>query len=315
MSGLVIIGGGLTGLAAACEAARRGIPYTLIEVKPRLGGAIRTHVEAGFVMDGAHFLFEAYGGWGWLEALGLGDQVVRFGAYRDGDLLYLRGGTERVIDALRARMGQGVVLTRMAVSSLGGTDVPGARFGVCLENGVALPAHALIISAPARYAAHMLGSLAPDAARLLDGHAYDPVVRVHLGVRHADLDGWSVEAIARAPGVKFAQAFLHDAMPDRVPPGTMLVRLGLRLSESLPTPEAAVTAARALVPAVPLVAWAHYWAEGDSLSRHLPEQAAVMDAVEGALPEGAAIVGSDYRALRPDQAAAMASSAVERVWR
>jgi protoporphyrinogen oxidase len=310
---LVIIGGGLTGLAAACEAQRLRLPCTLIEVKPRLGGAIRTHIERGFVMDGAHFLFEAYGGWGWLEALGLGDQVIRVGAYRDGDLLSLRGGMQQVVDALRARIGQCALLTRMAVSSLGGTDVTGARFGVCLENGVALPARAVLITAPARYAAHMLASLSPEAARLLDDHVYDPVARVHIGARRADLDGWSAEAIAGAPGVKFAQAFTAESLPGRVPPDAVLVRLGMRLSAAIPTAEAALTATRALVPAPPLAAWAHHWAEADSLSRYLPEHAAIMDAVEAALPPGTAIAGSDYRALRPDQAVESAIGAVRRL--
>lgn len=43
---IIIIGGGITGLAAAFELASRNVPFTLLEASPRLGGLIRTeHVD------------------------------------------------------------------------------------------------------------------------------------------------------------------------------------------------------------------------------------------------------------------------------
>ena len=53
MRDVVVIGGGLSGLAAGYELERRGVRYTMIEVKPRFGGAIRSSSAGGFVMDAA----------------------------------------------------------------------------------------------------------------------------------------------------------------------------------------------------------------------------------------------------------------------
>lgn len=48
---VVIIGGGITGLAAAYELAQRRIPFTLLEGSGRLGGLIRTDRIDGFTIE------------------------------------------------------------------------------------------------------------------------------------------------------------------------------------------------------------------------------------------------------------------------
>ncbi len=48
---VAVIGGGITGLAAAYELHRRAIPFTLFERSPRLGGVIRTDQVDGFTID------------------------------------------------------------------------------------------------------------------------------------------------------------------------------------------------------------------------------------------------------------------------
>ena len=48
---VVVIGGGITGLAAAYTLARKSIDFLLIEKEPRLGGTIRTEREARFLLD------------------------------------------------------------------------------------------------------------------------------------------------------------------------------------------------------------------------------------------------------------------------
>jgi oxygen-dependent protoporphyrinogen oxidase len=49
---IVIIGGGISGLAAAYELARRGLPFRLLEASPRPGGLIQTDRCDGFTIDG-----------------------------------------------------------------------------------------------------------------------------------------------------------------------------------------------------------------------------------------------------------------------
>ena len=47
----IIIGGGITGLAAAYELAQRQVPFTLLESSSRLGGLIRTDHVDGFTVE------------------------------------------------------------------------------------------------------------------------------------------------------------------------------------------------------------------------------------------------------------------------
>ena len=48
---VLVVGGGITGLAAAYELAARGVPCRLLEATDRLGGLIRTERVDGFTID------------------------------------------------------------------------------------------------------------------------------------------------------------------------------------------------------------------------------------------------------------------------
>ena len=48
---VLVIGGGITGLAAAHELSTRGIPFVLFEASPRLGGLIQTDHVDGFTIE------------------------------------------------------------------------------------------------------------------------------------------------------------------------------------------------------------------------------------------------------------------------
>lgn len=277
MAQVVIIGGGLTGLAAAWELERQHVAYTLIEVKNRLGGSILTERRGAFVMDASAFLLEKYGAWDFLDELGLSDALVRYGRYRDGELVYFRDGTGALVDALASRL-SAPIMRRMAVSSLGRL---GERFGVCLENGVMLDARAVIVTAPARYAEHLLHSLDPQIAAALLDYRYDPVVRVSLGYRKDDLP-----PATPIDGFKFVETF---EMPERVPADHLLLRVGVRLDETTTTPAAALERVKALMRVKPAVEWAAYWAEADPLTRYLPEHAALMDMIDARLPAAVAL--------------------------
>jgi phytoene dehydrogenase-like protein len=58
MSGIMVIGGGLAGLAAAIECAERGVPVELHEATGKLGGRARTLERDGFITNqGPHVLY------------------------------------------------------------------------------------------------------------------------------------------------------------------------------------------------------------------------------------------------------------------
>ncbi|MDX2160877.1 MAG: FAD-dependent oxidoreductase [bacterium] len=296
---IVIVGGGLTGLAAAWELETLGIGYTLIEVKPRLGGAILTERRDGFTLDGTAFVFEKYGAWDFLEPLGLADAIRYVGRYRDGRLAIFKTGTQTLTEALAARITH-PVMKRMAVSSVGRID--DGRYGVCLENGLLIPADGLILCIPARHIAHMLYSLHPEAALLFDGYTYDAVVRVHLGYHKRDFDP-SLPLPALPPTIKYLETYDY---PDRVPADHLLIRAGVRLPDPAPRTldtHALSAAVRGIIPtrAEPTLTWTYYWGEADPLTRHLPEFQAALDQVDRLLPPTVAIAGSDYRARRLDQ--------------
>jgi oxygen-dependent protoporphyrinogen oxidase len=48
---IAIVGGGITGLAAAHELAERGVPFQLFEASSRLGGLIQTEHVDGFTIE------------------------------------------------------------------------------------------------------------------------------------------------------------------------------------------------------------------------------------------------------------------------
>lgn len=305
-SEVVIIGGGLSGLAAAWELEQRGLAYTLIEVKARLGGSILSpHIETdagAFVLDQVQFLLEKYGNWPFLAELGIPESAwAKTGRYRDGDLIYFRDGTQTLTDALARRI-RASILYRMAVSSIGflQPDTASGRLGICLENGVLIESAAAIIAAPARYAERMLRTLVPEAAFALTQIEYEQVARVHLGYSTRDLPNILPNSDALRQHLNIQDTslrFLHSYhLADRVPPGATLIRAGVRLHEG-ETPEIAQGRVQGWLNAqtTPLMAWSTMWPEADPLGLSLPEHWRAMADVRAALPENIALIGSDYR--------------------
>ena len=75
---VAVIGGGISGLAAAYELHRRGIPFRLFEGADRLGGVIRTDSVDGFTIDGGpdSLLTQKPAALDLCAELGLGDRLV-----------------------------------------------------------------------------------------------------------------------------------------------------------------------------------------------------------------------------------------------
>ena len=80
MSGrhVVVVGGGLAGLQTALACADAGLRVTLLEARPRLGGATWSTERDGLWIDNGQHVFlrccTAYRGF--LERLGVSDRVV-----------------------------------------------------------------------------------------------------------------------------------------------------------------------------------------------------------------------------------------------
>ena len=305
----LVIGGGVTGLAAAYELERLGLDYALIEVKGRLGGSVTSERRGGWLLDGGPFILKQTRPWPLLDEIGLGDALEVVAALPDaGRLVAFRDGTQALVDALAARLARGRVLTRMSASSVG---MAGRRFAVCLENGMVYTADALVVAAPARYAERMFYGFIPEIALRLLRFRYDTVTRVTLGLRAAD-----APLPLRCPPDTACAFVRWTASPRRAPPGHVLAQMGVRF----PLPQASADAliaeaCRALrLSAAPAQARADYWPEAHALGPHDPAHDRLMDEIEALLPPGVALAGSDYRARlfedRLTQGAAAARRAV-----
>jgi protoporphyrinogen oxidase len=286
MRELVIIGGGLSGLAAAYELEQRGLPYTLIEVKGRLGGCLLSERRAGFVLDGGPFAFPAHADWSFLEDIGLADALFELKPER----VAFKDGAQTLVDTLARRL-RGEIITRMAVSSIGATS---GGFTLCLENGLVWSARAVILAAPARHAERMLRTLAPEAALRLCDYRYDTITRVALGYRR-DQIGESGPRLWDM-GLPFYYETEH---PARVPPQHVLVQVGVRYPLERTTPQAVISHLQRDLnwPQTPAVARVDYWPDADPVEPHMPGFAARMAAIRALLPERLALVGSDYDGL------------------
>ncbi|MCY4145840.1 MAG: FAD-dependent oxidoreductase [Chloroflexi bacterium] len=279
MRDIVVVGGGLSGLAACHELARLGARYTIIEVKRRFGGGIRSSLARGFLMDGCAFVYHALAD-DRLTALGLAGQQAR----GDGTAL-LRGGSESLIAALAKDL-RGGRLMRMALSSLGWL---GGRFTLCLENGIMLDARALILALPARYAARALYNLSPGTAELLAEFRYDSLARVSLGARQPDMPA---DFVPQSSDCAFVLA--TDA-PGRVPDRDhVLLQVGLRSDDSEDSQQLIARASRLLDIHEPLVARVDRWPEADLLPAAATLHADRLRAIHASLPGGISLVGSDY---------------------
>jgi oxygen-dependent protoporphyrinogen oxidase len=291
MQDVVIIGGGLSGLAAAIELQRMSINYRLIEVKPWLGGSIRSTVQAGFILDQGPFAFPRHGDWSFLPALGLDESVlVPVEDSHDRDLVAFQGGAQMVTDALAKQL-TGIIIQRMAVSSLGTYQ---GRFTLCMENGLVFDAGALIVAAPARHTERMFRTLAPDLSYALFDYHYDTITRVALGYHDTHLPH-----DPRFPWDMAVPFYGWTDAPGRVPEEHCLVQIDVRMPSELVQAESLVAELqRYLKPeSAPVVTQLSSWPEADPTVPHEADFAAWSAQIESLLPEGVVLAGSDYHGL------------------
>jgi protoporphyrinogen/coproporphyrinogen III oxidase len=102
MPGVVIIGGGISGLSAAYYLAKRGVPSTLIELRPRLGGVIQTeHIDGCTVEAGPDsFISAKPAAMELIRELGLADQVIGSNDFSRKTFVWKRGRLVPLPDGL-----------------------------------------------------------------------------------------------------------------------------------------------------------------------------------------------------------------------
>ena len=95
---VLILGGGLAGLACARALHARGVPYRILEASDALGGRVRTDVVDGFLLDrGFQVLLTAYP-----EAQAQLDlDALDMRAFYPGALVHREGRVHRLADPLR----------------------------------------------------------------------------------------------------------------------------------------------------------------------------------------------------------------------
>ena len=110
---LLVIGGGITGLAAAWEGVRRGARVTVVDTAGRFGGKVRTETVDGLVIDHGPDAFITYkrAALDLVDELGMSDRLVSMTGARDVQLR--AGGRLRPIPA-----GMGMVLPTRVVPFL-----------------------------------------------------------------------------------------------------------------------------------------------------------------------------------------------------
>lgn len=291
MADVMVVGGGVTGLAAAFELERLGVPYTLIEVKGRLGGSVVSERRDGFVIDGGEMVLRRTKPWTFLDELDLTDAVYTVTKLANGqELVAFKDGTQTLTDALARQLKNGRIIQRMAVSTIGAFD---GRYAVCMENGMVMEAEALIITVPAKHAERMFYTFQPEISLRLLKFPMDTITRVTLGYRSDQ-----ITIPFEGPG-DAANAFGRwTDSPYRVPAGHVLVQVGVRYPLTRTRPEAMVSEVQRVMewPTDAVVQRVDYWPDSHSLAPHDPQHDATMTAIEALLPAGVALAGGDYRA-------------------
>lgn len=90
---VAIVGGGISGLAAAWGLAKRGVSFVLLEAADRFGGVIRTEREAGFLLEAGPdaMLAQKPAGIALARELDLGDRLVPTNLEQRGVYVLHRG--------------------------------------------------------------------------------------------------------------------------------------------------------------------------------------------------------------------------------
>lgn len=287
---VIVIGGGVSGLSVAYELEQHNVSYTLIEVKGRLGGSIVTEPRDGFVMDGGVFAFPPLANWHTLHDLNLADELIEVTPHINQERVAFKLGSQTLVNALAAQL-KHPIIQRMAVTSIG-TDVETGGYLVCLENGLALSARAVVVAVPARYAERMFRTLSPAVSDALLEYHYDDVTRVALGYTAATQPSHTPKS---PPSVTFVNMDYTDHSA-RVPEGGLLIQAAVRVPLKHITREKLVQSlVETLGWQMPSASLVRQWTESDPLT--VTGKAWREHDLNALLPSGVRLVGGCYEPL------------------
>ena len=256
VSRVAVIGGGIAGLVAAYEAARRGADVMLCEAAPRAGGVIVTERAHGCLLEGGPDGFLDGSGeipelcaelgmagemvgqerrdvllWegGKLERLppGKAAQVLELAT---GEVeasrwfLTLRNGLGTLVEALATRLA-GRLRLRTPVARLARA---GSGFTLGLPDGEVFEAEAVILAVPSAAAARLAQDVDAEMAALLAAQDNLSTATIVLGYGRDDvahpLEASGFVVPRRAEPVVVACTFASSKFPGRAPAGVVLLR-------------------------------------------------------------------------------------------
>jgi len=258
MTHVAVIGAGITGLAAAWELERAGVPPLVFESERRAGGVIVTERRDGFVVEGGPDGFlgsepelpdlarelgiggrvvdqVARGSSVWtggrLEPLGEGEAAALLGIDVQGEAVLSKGfrsfagGMADIVDALMARLAPRV---QIASGVIGIARSPHG-YRLVLTGGAAVDVEGVVCAVPAWTMARLVRNVGVPLALDLEEVLYFPSLTVSLAYRREDLaaelagTGFVVRAGA-ADSTLRACTFASLKYPGRAPAGYVLLR-------------------------------------------------------------------------------------------
>lgn len=254
---VVVVGAGLTGLAAAYDLVRAGADVMVLESAARAGGIVLTdHPAPGWVVEGGPESFVATEPEipALARALGIADRLisqrVQESLLWDGRTLSVlsAGDAARLlgIDATRTDLSRGfqsfqagmaeitdalfaatATVTRLRVG-VTAVQPRGAGFRLNVTGGTSLDCDALILTLPAHAAGRLLAPFVPEVRDVLEAVRYYPGTSVSLAYKSDQ-----VRAPLEASGFVVAQAAQSDLragtysstkFAGRAPAGFVLLR-------------------------------------------------------------------------------------------
>jgi protoporphyrinogen/coproporphyrinogen III oxidase len=148
--------------------------------------------------------------------------------YRTSPFLTLQGGMGRLVEALADRL-NGHIQTGRRVLRIVPNSKPLSHYQVELDDGTALDAHSVIVTAPAYVAADLIASWQPELSTRLRDIPYVSTGTICLGYRREDIHrpfvGFGLVIPRRERRSLNAITVCSDKFANRAPPGQVLLRV------------------------------------------------------------------------------------------